>query len=169
VHSNSGKWNQGFLKDGIAEVFLSIPWVVTMLFWSVMTCLPTVANMTTCTRWTVHPSFGNITNHISAYFYVARFNLSLQRWWYLFDILNAACSLCLNYLWWLSLTNDSYHVEGVHNIWFVETRSFSCLELFTRRVRVKHHRDYDVSHLRSDFSKRSLLLYLLLLWYIDKS
>jgi len=40
---------------------------------------------------------------------------------------------------------------------------------FNRRGRVMHHCDYDVTQLRSDFSKPSVPFHLLLLWYIDKT
>jgi hypothetical protein len=59
------------LKYGIALLFQSVLWVVAMLFSSVTTSVPTLANVTTSTWRTVHTSFGNITNHLSAYSYVA--------------------------------------------------------------------------------------------------
>jgi hypothetical protein len=41
--------------------------------------------------------------------------------------------------------------------------------LAIRRRRVMHRRDYDFTRLRTDFSKPSVLLHWLLLWYVDKS
>jgi hypothetical protein len=42
-------------------------------------------------------------------------------------------------------------------------------QLVVRRGMVMHYRDHDLTHLRSDFSKRSVLLHLLTLWYIDET
>jgi len=63
---------------------------------------------------------------------------------------------------WHNLTNDSYHPEVVYDIEFVDTRSFSSLQLFNLRGRVMHHHDYDFMHSRSGFSKQSVPLHLLL-------
>jgi len=70
---------------------------------------------------------------------------------------------------WLNLTNDCYHAEVVHDISFVHTRSFSSLQLFNSQGRVMHHRNCDFMPFRSDFSKTSVSLHLLLLWYIDET
>ena len=59
------------LKYGIAVLFQSVLWVDAMLFSSVTTSVPTVANITTSTWRTVNTSFGNTTNHLSAYSYFA--------------------------------------------------------------------------------------------------
>jgi len=62
------------LKYGIASLYQSVLWVVAMLFSSVRTRVPTFANVTTSTWRTVHTFFGNITNHLSPYSYVAQFD-----------------------------------------------------------------------------------------------
>jgi len=106
------KWNRGFPEICHCSLFQSVLWVVAMLFSSVMTSVPTLANVTTSTWRTVHTSFGNITNHLSAYFYLARFNQSSRWWQYSLHTFNEMCSSCLQRSSWLNLTNDSYHVEG---------------------------------------------------------
>jgi len=64
------------LKYGIALIFQTVHWVVVMLFLSIMTSVPTFANVTMSTWQTVHTLFGNITNHPLAYSDVAQFDLS---------------------------------------------------------------------------------------------
>jgi len=65
------------IKYGIALLFQSVPWVVGMLCSSVITSVPTFANVTMSTWRTVHTCFGNITIHLAAYNYVAHFHLSM--------------------------------------------------------------------------------------------
>jgi len=48
---------------------------------------------------------------------------------------------------WLNVTNDTYHAEVVHDIQFVDARLFSSLQ-FNRLGSVRHHHDYDLTHLR---------------------
>jgi len=64
------------LKYGIGSMFMSVLWVVAMLFPRAATSVPTFAKVTTSTWRTVYTSFGNITNHLSAFSYVAQFDLS---------------------------------------------------------------------------------------------
>jgi hypothetical protein len=45
-----------------------------MLFSSIMTSVPTVANVTMSTWWTVHTSFSNNTKYLLASSYIAGFN-----------------------------------------------------------------------------------------------
>jgi len=69
---------------------------------------------------------------------------------------------------WLNLTNDSYHAEVVHDITIVDERWFSSVQ-FNSHGRVRRHRHYDFTHFRSDFSKPSIPLNVLLLRYINET
>jgi len=68
------------LKYGIALVFHSVHWVVAMLFSSLTTSVPTVANVTVSTWRTVNTAFGDVTYHFAPYSYVAQFDQSSQSW-----------------------------------------------------------------------------------------
>jgi hypothetical protein len=63
-----------------ALLFQSVLWVIMMLSSSIMTSVPTLANVTITTWRTVHTFFGNITTQLLAYSYLAGFNQS-SRWW----------------------------------------------------------------------------------------
>jgi len=60
------------LKYGIAWLFQSDIKVIAMLLASVTTTVLMLANVRTRTWWTVHTSYGNITNHVSAHSYIAQ-------------------------------------------------------------------------------------------------
>jgi len=62
------------LKCSTALLFQSGVWVVAMLFSSVTTSVPAVANVTTSIRRIVHTSSGNIASHLLAYSYIAWFD-----------------------------------------------------------------------------------------------
>jgi len=69
---------------------------------------------------------------------------------------------------WLTLTNDSYHAEVVHDIDFVDASSVCSFQLFNHCGRVMHHWGYGYTHLGSDFSELSVLSHSLLLWYVNE-
>jgi len=104
-------------------MFQSVLWVVPMLFSSVTTSVPTFAKLTTRTWWTVHTSFGNITNYLSANAYLTQFDLSSWWWYHSPHSCNEAFSCYFQRPSSQYLTNDSYHAEVVCNIWFVDTPS----------------------------------------------
>jgi len=68
------------LKYGIALVFHSVHWVVAMLFSSLTTSVPTVANVTMSTWRTVNTAFGDVTYHFAPYSYITQFDQSSQSW-----------------------------------------------------------------------------------------
>jgi len=148
---------KGFLPYGIALTFLSVIWVIAILFLSIMTSVPKFVNVTMSMYLMIYTTVGNMTNCLSEYSYIANWicpcndqsTCSIHSMKYVdFDCQNPIC---------LEFTNGSYHLEVVDHIWLFGTRSFSSLQLWENCYRVMHHCDYNFTHWRSEFSKSSVL------------